>query len=68
MCLPSLRSYTCLTTGDVFPVNYNSKVFEFEVMETRPGPAISVVETDCEVSCQSPHHPPFFAAFTQRLM
>eukprot|EP00967_Tisochrysis_lutea_P086181 scaffold121329_cov23-Tisochrysis_lutea.AAC.1 len=42
------RSYTCLTTGDVFPVNYNNKIFEFEVMETRPGAAISVVETDCE--------------------
>jgi len=50
----TLRSYTCLTTGDVFPVNYNNKIFEFEVMETRPGAAISVVETDCEVDFAPP--------------
>jgi ubiquitin fusion degradation protein 1 len=50
----ALRSYTCLTTGDVFPVMYNNKVFEFEVMETKPGRAISVVETDCEVDFAPP--------------
>jgi len=48
----TLCSYTCLTTGDVFPVNYNNKIFEFEVKETKPGAAISVVETDCEVSAK----------------
>ncbi len=35
--------------GDCFVVNYNNKNFEIEVKEAKPGPAISVVETDCQV-------------------
>ncbi|CAD7704238.1 unnamed protein product [Ostreobium quekettii] len=50
----SLRTYTCLTTGDCFVVNYNDKKYEIEVKETRPGPAISVVETDCQVDFEAP--------------
>ena len=36
--------------GDCFLVNYNNKNYEIEVREAKPGNAISVVETDCQVS------------------
>ena len=41
-------------SGDCFVVNYNDKRYEIEVKETRPGPAISVVETDCQVDFEAP--------------
>ncbi|GAX84203.1 hypothetical protein CEUSTIGMA_g11626.t1 [Chlamydomonas eustigma] len=50
----TLRSYTCLTVGDCFVVNYNNKNYEIEVRETKPGNAISVVETDCQVDFEAP--------------
>lgn len=50
----SLRSYTCLTIGDNIAINYNNRKYEIEVRETKPGPAISVVETDCEVDFEAP--------------
>jgi ubiquitin fusion degradation protein 1 len=45
----TLRSYTCLTVGDTFVVHYNNRAYEIEVKEAKPGNAISVVETDCQV-------------------
>lgn len=50
----SLRSYSCLTKGDCFVVNYNNKKYEIEVRETKPNDAISVIETDCEVDFVAP--------------
>mmetsp|Transcript_25092 Transcript_25092/g.54565 ORF Transcript_25092/g.54565 Transcript_25092/m.54565 type:complete len:348 (-) Transcript_25092:372-1415(-) len=50
----TLRSYTCLTVGDCFVVNYNNKNYEIEVREAKPGPAISVVEVDCQVDFEAP--------------
>ncbi|GMH34367.1 hypothetical protein BSKO_02201 [Bryopsis sp. KO-2023] len=50
----SLRSYTCLTIGDNIAINYNNRKYEIEVREAKPGPAISVVETDCEVDFEAP--------------
>lgn len=50
----TLRSYTCLTVGDCFVVNYNNKNYEIEVREAKPGNAISVVETDCQVDFEAP--------------
>ena len=40
----TLRAYTCLTTGDSILINYNNKRFYLDIMETKPGPAVSVFE------------------------
>lgn len=45
-----LRTFACLTAGDVIAVTYNQKVYELNVMETKPGEAISIIECDMNVS------------------
>ncbi|RDX99420.1 Ubiquitin recognition factor in ER-associated degradation protein 1, partial [Mucuna pruriens] len=45
----SLRSYSCLTTGDTIMIAYNKKEYYIDVVETKPFPAVSIIETDCEV-------------------
>lgn len=50
----ALRSYSCLTAGDCFVVNYNNRKYEIEVKETKPDAAISVIETDCQVDFEAP--------------
>ena len=50
----ALRSYSCLTTGDSFQISYNGRRYEIEVREAKPGPAISVIETDCQVDFEAP--------------
>lgn len=45
-----LRSFACLTTGDVIAVRYNQKAYELCVLETKPGNAISIIECDMNVS------------------
>ncbi|KAI8473018.1 MAG: ubiquitin fusion degradation protein UFD1-domain-containing protein [Monoraphidium minutum] len=50
----TLRSYSCLTLGDCFVFHYNAKDYEIEVRETRPGEAISIIETDCQVEFEAP--------------
>jgi ubiquitin fusion degradation protein 1 len=36
--------------GDTIPINYNNKKYFIDIIEARPGDAISVIETDCNVS------------------
>ncbi|KAG2371302.1 uncharacterized protein HKW66_Vig0214760 [Vigna angularis] len=50
----SLRSYSCLTTGDTIMVQYNKKKYYIDVVGTRPSPAVSIIETDCEVDFAPP--------------
>ncbi|XP_012827863.1 PREDICTED: ubiquitin fusion degradation protein 1 homolog [Erythranthe guttata] len=50
----SLRSYTCLTTGDTIMVVHNNKEFYINILETKPSNAISIIETDCEVDFAPP--------------
>ncbi|KAE9616597.1 hypothetical protein Lal_00034367 [Lupinus albus] len=50
----SLRSYSCLTTGDTIMIAYNNKKYYINVVETKPWPAISIIETDCEVDFVQP--------------
>ncbi|XP_076941321.1 uncharacterized protein LOC143610836 [Bidens hawaiensis] len=50
----SLRSYSCLTTGDTIMVSYNNKKFYIDIVETKPSHAISIIETDCEVDFAQP--------------
>ncbi|CAO2162403.1 unnamed protein product [Urochloa humidicola] len=50
----SLRTFTCLTTGDTIMVSYNGKSYYIDIIETRPAAAVSIIETDCEVDFAPP--------------
>ncbi|XP_057956698.1 uncharacterized protein LOC131149919 [Malania oleifera] len=50
----TLRSFSCLTTGDTIMVAYNNKKFYIDIVETKPSSAISIIETDCEVDFAPP--------------
>lgn len=50
----SLRSYSCLTTGDTIMVAYNNKKYYIDIVETKPSSAVSIIETDCEVDFAPP--------------
>ncbi|KNA22853.1 hypothetical protein SOVF_030050 [Spinacia oleracea] len=50
----TLRSFSCLTTGDTIMVAYNNKKFYIDVVETKPSSAVSIIETDCEVDFAPP--------------
>lgn len=50
----SLRSYSCLTTGDTIMVAYNNKKYYINIVETKPSSAVSIIETDCEVDFAPP--------------
>ncbi|XP_060516558.1 ubiquitin fusion degradation protein 1 homolog [Cylas formicarius] len=49
-----LRSFACLTTGDIIAVQYNQKIYELCVLETKPGNAISIIECDMNVDFAPP--------------
>lgn len=46
-----LRLFACLTTGDIIAIKYNDKVYELLVLETKPGPAVVIIECDMNVMC-----------------
>ncbi|KAG6522115.1 hypothetical protein ZIOFF_019249 [Zingiber officinale] len=50
----TLRTFSCLTTGDSIMVSYNKKKYYIDIVETKPSFAISIVETDCEVEFAPP--------------
>ncbi|KAI7984490.1 Ubiquitin recognition factor in ER-associated degradation protein 1 [Camellia lanceoleosa] len=50
----TLRNYSCLTAGDTIMVAYNDKRYYIDIVETKPSPAISIIETDCEVDFAPP--------------
>jgi len=43
-----------LTVGDTFVIHYNNKKYFIDVVEAKPGDAIGVVDTDCEVDFAPP--------------
>lgn len=49
-----LRSFACLTTGDVIAIKYNQKIYEMCVLETRPGSAVTIIECDMNVEFAPP--------------
>ncbi|XP_022752731.1 ubiquitin recognition factor in ER-associated degradation protein 1-like [Durio zibethinus] len=59
----ALRNYSCLTIGDTIMVPYNNKKYYINIVETKPTPAVSIIETDCEVDfappldCKEPEKP-----------
>ncbi|XP_014674542.1 PREDICTED: ubiquitin fusion degradation protein 1 homolog [Priapulus caudatus] len=50
----ALRSFACLTSGDVIAIKYNEKIYELCVLETRPGKAVSIIECDMNVEFAAP--------------
>jgi len=50
----TLRSYTCLTSGDSILISYNNKRYFIDIVDAKPAPAISIVDTDCEVDFAPP--------------
>ncbi|XP_057225088.1 ubiquitin recognition factor in ER-associated degradation protein 1 [Malurus melanocephalus] len=49
----ALRNFACLTTGDVIAINYNEKIYELRVMETKPDKAVSIIECDMNTQNRS---------------
>lgn len=45
-----LRNFACLSSGDVIAIPYNQRIYELCVLETKPGPAVSIIECDMNVS------------------
>uniref|UniRef100_A0A1A9W0I5 Ubiquitin fusion degradation protein 1 homolog n=1 Tax=Glossina brevipalpis TaxID=37001 RepID=A0A1A9W0I5_9MUSC len=50
----ALRSFACLTTGDVIAIKYNKKIYELRVLETKPGNAVNIIECDMDVDFAAP--------------
>ena len=50
----ALRNFACLTTNDLIGIRYNSRVYELRVLETKPGPAVTIIECDMNVEFAAP--------------
>eukprot|EP00916_Digyalum_oweni_P003646 GHVL01006516.1.p1 GENE.GHVL01006516.1~~GHVL01006516.1.p1 ORF type:complete len:240 (+),score=58.19 GHVL01006516.1:344-1063(+) len=50
----SLRNFATLTEGDNIAISYNDKTYEIEILETKPGKAVSIIETDVQVEFAPP--------------
>lgn len=49
-----LRGFACLTKGDIFPFEYNGKVYEILVTDVKPGIAVCIVECDMNLEFEAP--------------
>ncbi|CAN0879106.1 Ubiquitin recognition factor in ER-associated degradation protein 1 [Linum grandiflorum] len=47
-------NFFCLTTGDTLQLKYQSKKFYVDVLETRPDPAVCILDADFEVDFAAP--------------
>lgn len=50
----NLRFFTCLTKEDIIAIDYNDKIYWLNVLEVKPGNAISIIETDINVDFSLP--------------
>lgn len=50
----TLQRYACLTSGDTITISHDKKKFQIDVLEAEPSPAISIIDTDCEVDFAAP--------------
>ena len=50
----NLRFFTCLTKEDVLAIDYNDKIYWLNVIEVKPGNAISIIESDITVDFALP--------------
>jgi ubiquitin fusion degradation protein 1 len=49
-----LRYFTCLTKSDSIAIEYNDKIYWINVLEVKPGVAVSIIDTDIEVDFAPP--------------
>jgi len=49
-----LRHFACLSKGDIIAINYNSRIYELNVMETKPAAAVTIIECDMNVDFEAP--------------
>ncbi|XP_001599477.2 ubiquitin recognition factor in ER-associated degradation protein 1-like [Nasonia vitripennis] len=49
-----LRNFACLTAGDIIAISYNSRIYEMSVLETKPNPAVTIIECDMNVEFAPP--------------
>jgi ubiquitin fusion degradation protein 1 len=45
----TLRSFACLTVGDMVGIHYNDRLYELRILQTRPQDAVSIIECDMDV-------------------
>lgn len=50
----ALRSFACLTKGDMIAIKYNDHIYELQVLETKPGNAVGIIECDMTVDFAAP--------------
>jgi len=50
----TLRSYACLTKGDVIEIKFLDKCHDLEVVELKPANVVSIIETDMSVEFAEP--------------
>ncbi|KAL2550057.1 ubiquitin fusion degradation 1 [Forsythia ovata] len=50
----NLRNFSCLSTGDTLMITHNDEKFFINILETKPGPAICLIGTDCEADFSTP--------------
>jgi len=50
----ALRSFSCVTKGDVICIPYNQKNYHFMLKEVQPKDAACIIETDCNVDFDAP--------------
>jgi ubiquitin fusion degradation protein 1 len=50
----ALRGYSCLSRGDTIKINHAGENFYLDVVDVKPGDAISVIETDVNVDFAAP--------------
>ncbi|GKV25862.1 hypothetical protein SLEP1_g35243 [Rubroshorea leprosula] len=50
----NLQNFCCLTAGDTIMITHECKSFYINVLETEPGYAICITDTDCEVDFAPP--------------
>jgi len=49
-----LRHFACLSKGDIVAINYNNRIYELNVLETKPAAAVSIIECDMNVEFEAP--------------
>jgi len=49
-----LRHFACLSKGDIIAISYNKKIYELNVLETKPASAVSIIECDMNVEFEAP--------------
>ena len=43
-----------LFQGDIIAISYNKKIYELNVLETKPATAVSIIECDMNVEFEAP--------------